>query len=311
MRRFFFFVSLAPLTLVACASADGAAPIASESDDLTRASYVAIDELWTTPAAEDAWLDLRRALTRDFGDACGDTFCEGDYANLTSLDFTCAAAKATGAIKECAWVFAGSAEEVVARTGAIAADVPHFVCKVTPHVTAAELVSILGSPGKEPLLHRVLPGMKSSLYDALGDCFAHPIASTQLPKVGAGRFTDAGSALFAAADALRAGFDDVCGDTFCEGDYSDLASLHFTCSADASTGAIGSCLWDFAGSYFTIGARTGTVTAHAKSFRCPIPVKGTVTDLAKVLAAPGTVDAIHRALPGGTASAYDALAACL
>ena len=309
-----------PLSLLAaCVAPTDTNDTASESEELTKTTYVSIDEYWTTPAQQDAWFALGRTLEAGFDDVCGDTFCEGDYANLTSLDFTCSVSKARGAVKECAWTFVGSYEQVTARTGVVSSEAPYFVCKIKPSGTATELVTMLSSAGKEAPLRRIIPGTNGSLYDALAACFQHPKGTTTLPKIGTGPFVNAteaqGSAqqltLSDANDALKAAFDDVCGDTFCEGDYTNLASLRFACSANDATGVLGSCLWVFGGSYAEVAASSGTITAHAKTFRCNIPVEGTAANLAAVLTAPGPVDAIHRPLPGGTASAYDAIGTCL
>jgi hypothetical protein len=54
-------------------------------------------------------------------------------------------------------------------------------------------------------------------------------------------------AWYALTTKLRRNFDDVCGDTFCEGDYSNYESLGFRCSVD-DRGVIGSCVWLFAAS---------------------------------------------------------------
>jgi hypothetical protein len=48
-----------------------------------------------------------------------------------------------------------------------------------------------------------------------------------------------------------------------------------------------------------------------KSWRCEVPVKGTVPQLMSVVNEASTTDVLHRPLPGGTATAYDALLNCL
>jgi hypothetical protein len=111
--------------------------------------------------------------------------------------------------------------------------------------------------------------------------------------------------------SLNSAFDNICGDTFCGGDYSNLTSLRFTCSANQKTGALGSCAWVFGGSYTTVAASNGVISVNAESPVCPVPVSGKAVDLAKALLAPGPQDALNRPLPGGTKSAYDALTGCL
>lgn len=116
---------------------------------------------------------------------------------------------------------------------------------------------------------------------------------------------------FAMTRALKQGFDDVCGDTFCEGDYSNLEALGFRCAVTSKTGKIRSCVWTFAGSYELVDAKTGAINVNAKTFTCTLPMKGTAKNLLDALTAPGAVPAIRRPLPGTTQSAYDALAGCI
>lgn len=110
---------------------------------------------------------------------------------------------------------------------------------------------------------------------------------------------------------LRQDFDDVCGDTFCEGDFTNLQAMSFRCSAATRTGQLKSCLWLFAGSYETVTASTGNVRPVAKFFPCKLPVQGSPNDLAIALLGPGAEPAIRRPLPGQTQSIYELLGTCL
>jgi hypothetical protein len=116
---------------------------------------------------------------------------------------------------------------------------------------------------------------------------------------------------YALRDALKDGFDRICGDTFCGGDMSNLQALQLTCSVSPSLGKVNQCVWIFAGSFAQVTASTGTVRVSAKTFTCKLPVNGTVKQLMDTLLAPGTTSAIDRPLPGGTTTAYDALGGCL
>lgn len=40
---------------------------------------------------------------------------------------------------------------------------------------------------------------------------------------------------------LRLNFDAICGDTFCEGDYTNIQALRFVCSVQRLTGRVGQC----------------------------------------------------------------------
>jgi hypothetical protein len=111
--------------------------------------------------------------------------------------------------------------------------------------------------------------------------------------------------------ALQRDFDDICGDTFCEGDFSNLASLSFRCSVSVRGNQLESCLWLFAGSYETVTPSTGSVRPTAKFFPCAIPLQGTPAAVMDALLAPGGRGALWNAMPGGTRSIYDVLGACL
>jgi hypothetical protein len=111
---------------------------------------------------------------------------------------------------------------------------------------------------------------------------------------------------------LRHDFDDICGDTFCEGDFSNLQSMSFQCSASTRTGQLKTCLWLFAGSSGSVTASTGNVRPGGKFFACSIPVTGTAHALLDALLAPdGERGPLWRPLPGTTQSIYDHLGDCL
>jgi hypothetical protein len=111
---------------------------------------------------------------------------------------------------------------------------------------------------------------------------------------------------------LRSGFDAVCGDTFCEGEYSNYQSLRFRCSVEQTTGTIGSCVWVFAASAEEIAPETGVVTVDGRLFACEMPLApGTdIRTLLEELLAPG-VDPLKEPLPGSDRSLYDGVAECL
>jgi hypothetical protein len=111
---------------------------------------------------------------------------------------------------------------------------------------------------------------------------------------------------------LKQSFDDLCGDTFCSGDYSNLESLRLRCAVHSTTGVLKNCTYVFAGSYETVNPTTGAIKVNAKTFSCHVPVAGIALDaFVATLAAPGTTTPLQRPLPGGTRSIYDALANCL
>lgn len=316
-------LALLPLVvLFAGCAAQTEEPIGDDESDVTATNYVEIGDFWKKPEDQDRWFAVKSKIVSEFDNVCGDTFCGGDYSNLTSLGFSCGVSDKRGSIRDCVWTFTGSAEFVNPTTSTLRTSVPSYQCHVKPKATAAQLATLLAAPGPGRAIDRQLPGTTTSLYDVLFDCFQHPIGASPLNPTFVDKptyvealdsFTDGAGQdqWLAARSALKAGFDDVCGDTFCEGDYTNIQALRFVCSVTRSTGNLKSCAWLFGGSYADVAPKTGAVTVNAKSWRCNVPVRGTASQLSSVLTAPGEVAPIRRPLPGGTATAYDALLNCL
>jgi hypothetical protein len=289
--------------------------------DSSSTTYVDILDFSKTDQGQ--WYDLIHSLNHQFDDVCGDTFCEGDWSNLTPLTFGCSVSSKLGNIKACTWTFAASSIEVDQRTAAIVVDAPTFQCPIVMKTTAVKLETLLaGSPDS---LHAALPGAPAatpSIYDQLSECFSHPIGSMPGTFATEGNLTYvAGSSYytseagqqkwFDATTALVHGFDNICGDTFCGGDFGDLQALDFECSITKSTGNVKSCAWVFGGSYHVVAAHGGALQETSNTFRCNVAIHGTLSQLLETLTAPGTTEAINRSLPGVTTTAYDALLGCL
>lgn len=83
-----------------------------------------------------------------------------------------------------------------------------------------------------------------------------------------------------ALDSLKTQFDYICGDTFCEGEYWNLASLAIECSIDVESRGVGQCVWTLAGSYGEVDATTGKIAVKKDVFECDFGMKGKDTDLA-------------------------------
>jgi hypothetical protein len=322
-------IRLSTLSLAALAAGlpgcDGDGVGSDSSDATERTVYVDMGSFLVSSDADfERWIAAQRALDAGFDQICGDTFCGGDWSNLYSLGFTCSVSSKQGSVRDCMWTFAASDDPVDGATGAIATRVAFFACHVDPTGNARGLLDALGD---DPL-RAALPGVGepaegdldgepgTSLYDLLSACFEAPVEVGEGPSVGEGPFVDAADHLDEATieawypmlAAIRSDFDGACGDTWCEGDYTNLQALRFRCSEDATTGLLGGCSWTFAGSTERIRS-SGRLTGEHEGFACPVPVEGTAAELAAAVGAePGAID---RPLPGTTRTLRDALNDCL
>lgn len=154
---------LATLALVAALTS---APAAAQD---SRLVYGDPYGYFSTDAQYEAWYALRAGLEANFEDICGDSFCEGDYGNITPLRFECSVQQYTGRIGQCAWSFAASAEAIDPATGALAVEVPAWTCLV-PLPPRTRIDALLAALAGDSPLYAALPGAGGSIYDALVDC---------------------------------------------------------------------------------------------------------------------------------------------
>ncbi len=305
------------LSFGGCATTGGDDSVGSEQD-VTSTSYV---DLMDFPKVDQGqWYDLIRKLNTSFTHACGDTYCEGDYSNLTPLTFACSATSKAGNVHECVWTFGAADVEVDTRTAGVLVNSPTFQCKIAMKTTATKLVAILAATDNP--LDATIPGAPGTIGAQLTDCFDHPIGATPITFATTGTpsyvaastyyATTAGKNRWTAANkVLLDGFNNVCGDTFCSSDFSDMQSMKFECAITKSTGNVKSCAWVFVGSsHWVVATEGGKVEENSQAWRCNVPVKGTLSQLLDNLNAPvvpGQPQPIDRPLPGVTTSAYDAL----
>jgi hypothetical protein len=158
-----FRLSLPTLLLAAIAAAS--TPAAAQ----TASSYGDVYDYFTTDAQYEAWYTLTTQLRRNFDDICGDTFCEGDYANIQSLGYRCSVERASGRIGRCLWLFAGSYEDIDPATGRFAVHKEFWRCR-TPLAPDTTIDALLAATAGDEPLYAPLPGTSTTIYDGLADC---------------------------------------------------------------------------------------------------------------------------------------------
>lgn len=116
-------------------------------------------------------------------------------------------------------------------------------------------------------------------------------------------------AWYAMTRQLRRDFDDICGDTFCEGEYTNIEPLRFQCSVHRVSGRIGMCVWSFAASEEVVDPLSGKVAVLPRTWQCRTPIEAGTT-LEGLLAAVEGQSPLYASLPGGR-SLFDGLVDCL
>ncbi|WP_394850554.1 hypothetical protein LZC95_24240 [Pendulispora brunnea] len=145
------------------------------------------------------------------------------------------------------------------------------------------------------------------------------VAAAALTEGSAKEYVDIAQHLTEAADVdawyalvsnLKRNFDDLCGDTFCEGEFSNIESLRYRCSVEKASGTMGTCVWVFGASKEDVTTSTGNVTVDTQTWRCKTPLapNTSVHDFLSALSGTHPIDA---KLPGSTQSIYDGLTNCL
>lgn len=104
---------------------------------------------------------------------------------------------------------------------------------------------------------------------------------------------------------LNNDFLDICGDTFCDGDYGAFQPVQLDCSMSKNTKKMAQCEWTFAASIEYVNGYSAKVTSDVGVVTCTIPVKGLATDFVTAMA--GGIQAV---VPGGTQTMYDYVSAC-
>jgi hypothetical protein len=264
----------------------------------------------------DRFYSLEAHLANRFDAVCADTLCEGDYSNLRALQLRCSVNAASGQVHACNWLFIASELQVAPDTGVVLVDNRRWDGPL-PLGTGVGVEAFHASLERADALNVVLPGAALSIGEAVGGC----LQQVRQPEraASAARYVDArdypgqgqGVTHFRALEqALVRGFDDVCGDTFCEGEYYNLQAMRLRCSVHAASGRVGECRWTFAGSNMDVDAATGAVTVDARDWACRLPLAAQ-TPLPRLLATLQGPEAIDTVLPGTATTVYEGLTTCL
>jgi hypothetical protein len=166
------------LLLGGCAgsASPGGTQLEVASESATKAppgTYVDVEEyvIDQGDAPFDQWRAIYATLAANFDDVCGDTFCEGDYANLEPIRLRCTVHHTSGVMKDCAYVFAGSYEDISDTTGSVRVTAKTFSCHLpVSQIKLGDFMTTLSAAGTTPPLRRPLPGTSKSIYDALVGC---------------------------------------------------------------------------------------------------------------------------------------------
>jgi hypothetical protein len=275
-------------------------------------------DLWIMLDGDDLsrWFAVQSALERGFDRACGDTLCKSTYANLSTVRLACSSTEKSLELEDCAWVLGGSVEHVDARTGELTSEARVLTCKIPIGGTAKAMLDALGTAGEHAFFVPLPPAGKS-FYDGLVDCLVG-VSPPSPPSSDESCFAEIGDWAWERSSGLRTAwsetkrrlaenFDDICGDTFCEGEYADITPLGFACSVERATERVSRCTWTFAAADLSVGAR-GVISATTEAKRCIVEVDALASDLVSALSGP---DPLYATLPGKTTSIYDALLGCL
>jgi hypothetical protein len=110
---------------------------------------------------------------------------------------------------------------------------------------------------------------------------------------------------------LSGSFNNICGDTFCEGDYGNLRPMQLRCSVDSTKGTMKQCLWTFAGSYTQINGKSGAVQVNAKLFKCKLALTKDTPVESFYEALMSSKEPLEVKLPMTRKTVFDGLNACL
>jgi hypothetical protein len=275
-------------------------------DDATGTTYY---EMTSRLSSADLarWDTLRAGLQKSFDDVCGDTFCSGDYSNLTTVGLVCSITQANY-VKECNWTLGGSIEYVDGKTGAFTIDARIFPCTIPVKMKLDAFMNALDDGGDQSVRWE-LPGTGQSFYDGIGACLSGVVGKAPPASTGDTylELADYNDGWIWTRRDLNTAFEQVCEGTFCEGTYPNIAPLRAACAANTTSGDVVGCKWTFAAAKYHVTTK-GKVSASTKLYQCPLSVKANAATFIQTLSSP---DPLHTELPGGTTTIFEQLDACL
>lgn len=109
---------------------------------------------------------------------------------------------------------------------------------------------------------------------------------------------------------LMHAFDGLCGDTYCEGDYSNYRVMQFRCAVALASGTVQRCVWVIAASELGIDPEGGEVLVDNGRWVCEVDLQPGVPVEAFHAALDGP-DGLYATLPGTTTGLFDVLPQCL
>lgn len=307
------FLSMAiGAVLLGCSSA--AVEETSDLESELRTTYADLQSLLSEQELA-TWTTSRQSLIDGFDRICGDTICSGDFSNLATIALSCSATSRARKVKDCVWVLGGSIGYVDGRTGAFTTEARVFSCHIPVAGTTRQLLATLAQAGDDALNTPLSTG--ASFYDGLTKCFEGVVGSP--PPASSGTTyrdlaeqlwevdSDQGLAWSGIERSLAKSFDDACGDTFCEGDYSDITLVDFSCAARATTGRVRACRATFGMAATNVTSR-GALSTDTRTRTCDVTINAPRAELVSALRG---ADPLRANLPGRSSSIYDALVGCL
>jgi hypothetical protein len=289
------------LPVAACTSA-----VDATEDDATSTTYY---EMTSRLSAADLarWETFSGALKKSFDNVCGDTYCSGDYSNLTTVGLVCSITQSSY-VKECNWTLGGSIEYVDGATGAFTIDARIFPCTIPVKMKFDDFMNALDDGGDQSIKWD-LPGTGQSFYDGIGACLSGVVGNLPPPNTGSTylELADYNDNWIWRRRDLDTAFDKVCEGTYCEGKYKNIAPLRAACAVNTTTGDVTGCRWSFAAANFSV-TKKGKVSASTKLFKCPISVK---ENAATFLQSLEVTDPLSVKLPPSNATIFDQLGSCL